>query len=300
MPIGSGPTTPMLRSSLREQIADALREEMTAGRLAAGTHFTVKEIADVYGVSATPAREALLDLTAQGLLRVEHHRGFAVPELDWQDYLDIVDARTLLTDGMFRHLGRRRGLDWDRLPAVRRRAESAVGAVRDGQLDVLVGCDRRFWHEACQLMGNPRISGYLDWLRVQSWMYAAPRLRDRPELVRTCWGGHVELVERIAAHDRVGARRAVLDHERVSVELMARLTGHRLDAASGLPLLDLMELEDGQAGEDAAEAAEALVTLSMGAVGSVRLRDGGVELDRAPLTHAVPAQHDPHRARPVG
>ena len=66
------------RSTLRQQIADALRDEVLSGRLEQGQEFTVKEIADTYGVSATPVREALVDLAAQGLLEVEQHRGFQV------------------------------------------------------------------------------------------------------------------------------------------------------------------------------------------------------------------------------
>ncbi|MFJ6211821.1 GntR family transcriptional regulator [Streptomyces sp. NPDC092296] len=238
MPAGSGRTA-VQRSSLREQIANALRDEMMAGRLVAGSHFTVKEIAELYGVSATPAREALVDLTAQGLLRVEHHRGFAVPALTWQDFLDIVEARTMLTDSVFRHLGRRSGrLGWERLPSVRRRAEAAARAAQTGQLDVLVGCDHRFWQEVCGLLGNPRIAHYLDWLRVQSWMYAAPQLRADPDRARLCWSGHVELVDRIAARDRTGAHRMILAYNRSTVELMAELSGHRLDEARlPLPLL---------------------------------------------------------------
>ncbi|WP_063795871.1 GntR family transcriptional regulator [Peterkaempfera griseoplana] len=248
MPAPSGHTA-VRRSSLREQVANALREEMMAGRLQAGTHFTVKEIADLYGVSATPAREALVDLTAQGLLRMEHHRGFTVPTLTWQDFIDIVEARTLLMDNVFRHLGRRpNGVDWARLPTVQRRAEAASRAARAGQLDVLVGCDRRFWNEACGLLGNPRIADYLDWLRVQSWMFVAPHLRGRSDLSGLCWDGHLDLVERIARRDRTGAHRAVLDYNRSLVAMMARVSGNRLDEAARL----LMLLGEPMPGDDAA------------------------------------------------
>ncbi|AXI78426.1 GntR family transcriptional regulator [Peterkaempfera bronchialis] len=237
MHAGSGPTA-VRRSSLREQIANALREEMMAGRLVAGHRFTVKEIADLYGVSATPAREALVDLTAQGLLRIEHHRGFAVPALTWEDFLDIIEARILLTDNVFRHLRRRAsGIDGSRLPTVHRRAEAATRAARAGQLDVLVGCDRRFWQEVTGLLGNARIADYLDWLRVQSWMYAAPFLRGRSDLSRLCWDGHLDLVERIAERDGAGAQRTVVEYNRSLVELMARLSGRQLEAAARLPLL---------------------------------------------------------------
>lgn len=48
---GSGAVT---RNTLRQQIADALRDEVLAGRLPPGTEFTVKQIAEQYEVSATP------------------------------------------------------------------------------------------------------------------------------------------------------------------------------------------------------------------------------------------------------
>ncbi|MFJ1753759.1 GntR family transcriptional regulator [Kitasatospora sp. NPDC088134] len=225
------------RNSLREQIADALRDEMMAGRLPAGRNFTVKEIAEVYGVSATPAREALVDLAAQGLLVSEPHRGFTVPEFGWPDFLEIFEARTLLTDNALRHLGARvERYDWSRLASLRRRADAAARAARAGQLDVLVGCDLRFWQEAAALLCNDRIADYLGWLRVQSWMFAAPHLRGG-ELAGLCWDRHGELVDRIEARDRVGAHRIVNDYNLFTVELLAGLLGEPLDGVAVLRLL---------------------------------------------------------------
>ncbi|WP_063857052.1 MULTISPECIES: GntR family transcriptional regulator [unclassified Kitasatospora] len=241
----SSPTAPpgdgrpaIQRNSLREQIAAALREEMMAGRLAAGRNFTVKEIAELYGVSATPAREALVDLAAQGLLRAEHHRGFTVPEFDWSDFVEIFEARTMLMDSAFRQLGARAsGYDWRRLPSLRRRAEAAQRASRSGQLDVLVGCDLRFWHEAGALLENTRVSGYLGWLRVQSWMFAAPYLRAAGELEGVCWDRHPDLVDRIEARDVSGAHQMVNEYNLFTVELLARLSGRPLESVAVLPLL---------------------------------------------------------------
>ncbi|MDH6111800.1 DNA-binding GntR family transcriptional regulator [Kitasatospora sp. MAP12-15] len=234
---------PIQRNSLREQIAGALREEMMAGRLAAGSNFTVKEIAELYGVSATPAREALVDLAAQGMLRSEHHRGFTVPVLSWADFLEIFEARTMLTDSAFRQLdaqpaeARAGGYDWSRLSSLRRRADAAVRAARAGQLDVLVGCDRRFWQEISAFLGNQRIADYLDWLRVQSWMFAAPYLRASEELAGVCWGRYSELVELIEARDLPGTRQLVNDYNLSTVRLLAALTGEPLESVSVLGLL---------------------------------------------------------------
>jgi DNA-binding GntR family transcriptional regulator len=236
--VAGGGRLPIQRNSLREQIAGALREELMAGRLAAGSNFTVKEIAELYGVSATPAREALVDLAAQGLLRAEHHRGFTVPQLGWADFLEIFEARALLTDGVFRQLTiRGSGYDWSRLGSLHRRAEAAARAARAGQLDVMVGCDLRFWAEMGVFLENRRVAEYLDWLRVQSWMFAAPFLRARGELAGVTWNRHSELVERIAEQDLAGAHRMINDYNLFTVRLLAELTGESLESVSVLGLL---------------------------------------------------------------
>ncbi|MFH9349266.1 GntR family transcriptional regulator [Kitasatospora sp. NPDC017646] len=242
---GDTPRPVIHRNSLREQIAGALREEMMAGRLEAGRNFTVKEIAELYGVSATPAREALVDLGAQGLLRAEHHRGFTVPELCWEDFLEIFEARVLLTDSFYRQFSARRALpDLTRLPSLRRRADAAVRAARAGNLDVMVGCDRRFWQEVSALLGNRRIGDYLDWLRVQSWMFAAPYLRAMPALAGVCWDRHPDLVEAIGAHDLVGAHRIICEYNLFTVRLLAGLAGRPLESVAVLGLL--AEAADGE------------------------------------------------------
>ncbi|MGW3075207.1 MULTISPECIES: GntR family transcriptional regulator [unclassified Kitasatospora] len=242
---GDTPRPVIHRNSLREQIAGALREEMMAGRLAAGRNFTVKEIAELYGVSATPAREALVDLGAQGLLRAEHHRGFTVPELGWDDFLEIFESRVLITDSFHRQYASRRALpDLSRLPSLHRRADAAVRAARAGNLDVMVGCDRRFWQEVGGLLGNRRIADYLDWLRVQSWMFAARYLRELPALGGICWERHCDLVEAIEARDSLGAHRIICEYNLYTVRLLAGLAGQPLESVTVLELLTEFTGED--------------------------------------------------------
>ncbi|MFJ2188630.1 GntR family transcriptional regulator [Kitasatospora sp. NPDC087861] len=312
---GAGDTRPVIqRNSLREQIAGALREEMMAGRLAAGRNFTVKEIAELYGVSATPAREALVDLGSQGLLRAEHHRGFTVPALGWDDFLEIFESRVLVTDSYYRQFSARRALpDLTRLPSLRRRADAAVRAARAGNLDVMVGCDRRFWQEVAALIGNRRIGDYLDWLRVQSWMFAAPYLREMPVLAGVCWDRHLDLVDAIGAGDLAGAHRIICEYNLYTARLLAGLAGRPLESVTVLALLtELVDDEPappappGSAQPVAAPpvsaqptAAQAAATAAAGRVGSGRRRPGeevgrelgrelGLGLGLVPQPRAVP------------
>jgi DNA-binding GntR family transcriptional regulator len=224
MPEGGG--SPVRRSSLRQQITDALRDEILTGRLQAGRHFTVKEIAETYGVSATPVREALVDLAAQGLLEVEQHRGFQVRQFTAADFRSLTEARTFVVDAAFRWMSEHGmgDLPADAIASVRRRGEAAARAARTGALDVLVGCDLRFWRELAAIGGNPHLCEFLDRVRTQTWIYAVPRLRTLPDLAGACWADHVALVDAVADRDTDAARRLTQEynvHTRALVEKLA-------------------------------------------------------------------------------
>ncbi|MFJ3231587.1 GntR family transcriptional regulator [Streptomyces sp. NPDC086787] len=229
---GNGAVT---RSTLRQQIVDALRDEVLAGRLQPGREFTVKEIAEQYGVSATPVREALVDLSAQGILAADQHRGFKVPEYSLDDYRGMVQARSLITDGMFHALlgGQHpafRDPDDPRtaaaLAAVRRRGDEAQRAAAAGDVSVLIGYDLRFWRELSDLFGNPYLADFLHRLRVRSWVCAVQHLRrvtDLTDLRGRLWAGHRELVEALARQDFGAARDVVAAYNAHSLELIETL-----------------------------------------------------------------------------
>ncbi|MFD5269218.1 GntR family transcriptional regulator [Streptomyces sp. NPDC058335] len=225
---GSGAVT---RSTLRQQIADALRDEVLAGRLQPGQEFTVKEIAEQYGVSATPVREALVDLSAQGLLEADHHRGFRVHEYSVADFRGMVEARSLVIEGMFLALdaGRQRfqNLADPRIAAlvagVRRRGEEAQRAAAAGDLTVLIGYDLRFWRELSALFGNPYLADFLNRLRVQTWVCLVQHLRRLTDLRGHLWSGHTELVDALYQRDTTTARTILDEYNTHSVALIARL-----------------------------------------------------------------------------
>ncbi|MEC4016453.1 GntR family transcriptional regulator [Streptomyces sp. H27-D2] len=222
MPGPSPVPRPVQRSTLRQQIADALRDEALAGRLPAGQPFTVKEIAEQYGVSATPVREALLDLASQGLLDAEQHRGFQVHEFTLDDYRCMIEARTLIIEGIFRSCAERalRTASPAALASVRRRAEEAERAARAGDLDILIGYDLRFWRELGGLIANAYVSDFLDRVRMQSWVFTVPYLRRLPDLGDRLWRGHCELVEAVTQQDAAAAQRIVAVYNEQALTLI--------------------------------------------------------------------------------
>ncbi|MFI7499055.1 GntR family transcriptional regulator [Streptomyces sp. NPDC049687] len=228
---GSSGTGAVTRSTLRQQIADALRDEVLAGRLQPGQEFTVKEIAEQYGVSATPVREALVDLSAQGLLEADQHRGFHVHEYSVADHRGMIEARALIIEGMFlridqgpEHFG---SPDDPRLAAaiagVRRRGEEAQRAAAAGDLTVLIGYDLRFWRELSTLFGNPYLADFLHRLRVQTWVCTVQHLRRLTDLRGHLWSGHTELVDALYRRDTITARTMLAAYNTDSLALVERL-----------------------------------------------------------------------------
>ncbi|MFF0434817.1 GntR family transcriptional regulator [Streptomyces sp. NPDC004327] len=219
------------RNTLRQQIADALRDEVLAGRLQPGQEFTVKQIAEQYGVSATPVREALVDLCAQGLLDSDQHRGFRVHEFSVDDYRGMVEARMLVVDGIFRRqppaseASAEPDLSYGvALVSIRRRGEAAARAARAGDLDILVGYDIRYWRELGRLIAaNDHIADFLHRLRVQAWVFSVPYLRSDREPAGWLWSGHVDLVDAITRGDAAGAVAVVREYNARALEWADRL-----------------------------------------------------------------------------
>jgi DNA-binding GntR family transcriptional regulator len=98
MAAGADVRRPKPRGPLRlsDIAADHIRELIVSGQLTGGEFIRPENVAEELGISATPAREGLLQLQSEGFLTVEPRRGFAVSALSSQDVGDIYEAQALL------------------------------------------------------------------------------------------------------------------------------------------------------------------------------------------------------------
>jgi|694.fasta_scaffold11786_4 DNA-binding GntR family transcriptional regulator len=64
--------------SLREQIADRLRADLLTGQISEGAALTEQSLSERFAVSRTPVREAIQQLTYEGLLEGRKHAGVRV------------------------------------------------------------------------------------------------------------------------------------------------------------------------------------------------------------------------------
>jgi DNA-binding GntR family transcriptional regulator len=84
------------RTSTVDALAAALRREILDGELPAGARLRERELCEAYGVARHSLRAALRSLAADGLVRIEPHRGARVAQLTGDDVRWLYELRTAL------------------------------------------------------------------------------------------------------------------------------------------------------------------------------------------------------------
>src|ERR1700749_4065580 len=104
-----------------------VREQIMGGQLQPGEFVRQERVAEELELSATPVREALLQLKGEGFLELRPRRGFVVASLSPQDIRDLFTAQELLAGELvFRAAGR---IGEDDLSELRRVLEDTRKAV---------------------------------------------------------------------------------------------------------------------------------------------------------------------------
>ncbi len=82
--------------ALYEEVAELLRQRIFANDLAPGSWIDELRLAEEYGISRTPLREALKVLAAEGLVTMKVRRGAYVTEVNEKDQRDVYHLLSLL------------------------------------------------------------------------------------------------------------------------------------------------------------------------------------------------------------
>jgi len=186
------------RQSLREQVANVLRAAIVAGQMRPGVLYSVPTLAERFGISATPVREAMLDLAKEGLVDSVRNKGFRVTELSDEDLDDITELRALVEVPTVTQLAPTI-TDAD-VAALRPLAQAIVDSAADGDVIRYLDADRSFHLELLALAGNPRLVEVVRVLRAQTRLYGLDLLVEQDGLVSSA-AEHHELLDGLQAHD---------------------------------------------------------------------------------------------------
>lgn len=200
-------STPSRRRTVHHYVLDTLRRAILDGRLAGGTRLVQSEIADALDVSTTPVREALRDLAAEGLIRLDAHRGGVVHELSLGELQEIYHLRVLLEPEALRKA-------WPRLTDD---IVEEVAKINDRMHDAQtpsewVELNADFHTTVLNLAQAPRLLAILGSLTAPWTMYVSASLAADAQNQERAAKGHEEILAALRDRDLDAAITASIEH----------------------------------------------------------------------------------------
>ncbi|MEU8131917.1 GntR family transcriptional regulator [Streptodolium elevatio] len=195
--------------SLRDQVTHALRAALVAGELRPDTIYSAPTLAAQFRVSATPVREAMLDLAKEGLIEVVRNKGFRVTALSARDLDEYTEIRALIEVPVAVRLAGT--ADREALEALRPVAAEIVRAAEAHDLIGYLEADRQFHLGLLSLAGNRRLVDVVGDLRKRSRLHGLDDLAARGALVASA-REHEGILELIIAGDTERVESAMREH----------------------------------------------------------------------------------------
>ncbi|GGY58710.1 GntR family transcriptional regulator [Streptomyces tanashiensis] len=208
-PAALGPRT-VRRHSVRGQILEALRTALVGGELRPGEVYSAPALAERFGVSATPVREAMQRLAVEGAVEVVPNRGFRVTERTPRELAELAEVRALIEVPVMLRLART--VPAARWAELRPLAEATATAAARGDRAHYAETDRAFHRAVLSLAGNEQLLAVADDLHRRSqWpLISAPALRHGVLVADAA--EHTALLDALIAQDLTVVQALVREH----------------------------------------------------------------------------------------
>lgn len=204
------------RRQLSDEVAAYLRQGIMAGEYASGQPIQAEAIGESLSVSATPVREALQALKAEGFLELAPRRGFSVAPLVAHDIRDLFEAHALIAGELAsRAAANAEDAEIEKLEALH---EGLMAAAKSGDNELLEQKNHEFHRLVYRIADSDRLRWALGvfakyvprmfYSQIEGW----PRSTARD---------HSAVIDAIKAHDVDAARTAMATHIRNAGELLA-------------------------------------------------------------------------------
>jgi DNA-binding GntR family transcriptional regulator len=156
-------------------VTNVLRDDIHTGRRPPGTRLRQASVAEEFGVSTTPVREAFVQLQREGLVRIEPHRGAIVRKPTLREVEEVYEIRAKLES-----LATERAVERadDQLIAALTKILDAIDAAKDS--GEYLALNKEFHLQLYQQADRPQLVELIANLRDSSSVYLNLYLTDWP------------------------------------------------------------------------------------------------------------------------
>ncbi|MFF4501463.1 GntR family transcriptional regulator [Streptomyces sp. NPDC001401] len=197
------------KPNFREKVVDVLRAALVSGELRPGQVYSAPALAPRLGVSATPVREAMLELVKDGMVEIVPNKGFRVTEVSEKELDEYTHIRSLIE--IPTTVGLATTADLDDLEALRPLAVEIVTSATRGNLLDYVEADLHFHLGLLALAGNDHLVEVVRDLRQRSRLYGLTALIEAKQLQASA-EEHLELLDALLARDTEAVREVMTRH----------------------------------------------------------------------------------------
>ncbi|MGB7988631.1 MAG: GntR family transcriptional regulator [Candidatus Methylophosphatis roskildensis] len=217
-------------TALYQAVAERLRQRIFAHDLAPGTWIDEQTLAEDYGISRTPMREALKVLVSEGLVTLRPRRGCYVTELTEQDLDDIFPVLALL-EGRCAHeaVAKARPADIAGLGKAHQLLEQAAAR---GDVDAFFEANQNFHLRVQQLAGNRWLQQVIEDMRKVLKLNRHDSL-SRDGRLGESLEEHRQIMQAIEAGDALAAQNRMQAHLMRARAALAELAGRGGAVSSG-------------------------------------------------------------------
>jgi DNA-binding GntR family transcriptional regulator len=205
----TSPAAVRIRGNLAEQVCRQLADEIVLGRLAPSLHLDEQMLAQRFGVSRTPVREALKQLAITGLVVLRPNRGATVASLGPQQLDSLFEAIGELEAACARHAALR--LNESERATLRSLHGQGRQAMQAGDVDRYEALNRELHRVLIFGAHNPVLADTATALHHRAAPFRRTQFRQL-ERIGESFAEHSAIVEAVLAHDAVAAHREMRNH----------------------------------------------------------------------------------------
>lgn len=177
-------------------VSGSLRRSILNGELVGGTRLSLADLASTFEVSTTPVREALRELSFEGLIRLDSYRGGTVNAVTRADVEEIIRIRQLLEPVAAREAVA--GMT----PRILEEAEAILREMAaSDSWGVWVQGNRAFHQKLYEASASRRLVSVISSLQNTQVVFVSTTLSKSPFLKETATKDHNEMMEAIRAGD---------------------------------------------------------------------------------------------------
>ena len=196
-------------TALYQEVAERLRQRIYSHELAPGAWVDEQAIAEQYGISRTPLREALKVLAAEGLVNLKPRRGCYVTEISERDLDDIFPLVAILEGRCAAETARKASAtDLATLDAIHKELEEEAA---NGRIEGFFNANQRFHSEIQRIADNRWVTQVILDLRKVLKLTRLHSLTIDGRLQQSL-AEHRSIIAALNARDPIVAEKAMQEH----------------------------------------------------------------------------------------